>query len=133
MVDYWANNYFVEGFDYDIIENPLDPFESLIVWDYRIVSIDSYTMHPDFTVNSGFSVLFSALEWSDIDNNYIYDGVDEFTFQPEVQDNVTVYYDSGSSMNFSILGSVSDNQYNQTDLFTNLYVYIWKDDNESTI
>jgi len=68
MVDYWANYYFIEGFDYNIVENPLDspisPFESLIVGDYKIVSLTSSTMHPDFTIDTDFSVQFSALEWS---------------------------------------------------------------------
>jgi hypothetical protein len=95
MVDFWAYHTFTEGFDYAVIEDPLNPWVSIIDWDYKINSLTSYTMHPDLSLSSSFLVEFSALEWDTIDNNYIKDGSDVFTFKPSTKANITEIFISG--------------------------------------
>ncbi|MHA2254091.1 MAG: hypothetical protein ACXAD7_27310, partial [Candidatus Kariarchaeaceae archaeon] len=92
MVDYWAYHTFTEGFDYDVVEDPYNPYVSVIDWDYQITSLNSYTMHPDFANGSSFTIDFSALEWNSVDNNYIHNGQEEFTFKPEIQTSLSVMY-----------------------------------------
>ncbi|MFW9969076.1 MAG: hypothetical protein ACFFDF_02670 [Candidatus Odinarchaeota archaeon] len=132
MVDYWAYYTFAQGFDFQIIEDPLDPYTSTIDWDYEINSPTSYDMHPDFTTDTSFTIEFSALEWNSIDNNYIHQGEDEFTFKPEIQTNITVMYYGDENESFSILNTVPDNQYNDSEIFKCVYVRIWDGEDQGT-
>jgi hypothetical protein len=133
MIDYWSYYTFAEGFDYEIVEDPLDSYVSIIDWVYKITDIDSYTMHPDFVINTSFSVGFSALEWDDIDEDYVHDGVDEFVFQTHIDTNTTVLYSGDATEDFSVLNVVPDNQFDKPDLFERIYVYIWDGEDESTV
>ncbi len=138
MVDYWAYNNFMEGFDYDIVENPKDPFISQIIWDFSgIDRLDTYHLHPDFSVNSTFNVEFSALQWdpSDInENDYIKDITDTIDFQPEIVTNISVQYTGYPVQIFDVLNVIPDNQFNASDdiLFNYIYLQIWKDEDEDT-
>ncbi|GAH58094.1 unnamed protein product, partial [marine sediment metagenome] len=88
---------------------------------------------PDFVISNSFSVELSTLDWNQVDNNYIHDGIDEFTFQPNVKTNLTVFYSGDKTEEFSVLNLVPDNQFNNSDLFTRVYVYIWDGNDESTV
>ncbi|KKL67340.1 hypothetical protein LCGC14_2135960, partial [marine sediment metagenome] len=135
MIDYWAYYTFTEGFDYEILENPLNPYESKIDWDYLIIPPDSYTMHPDFSIGTSFSVSFSALDWSVASTDYIKDGSDEFIFRPEIQTNISQYYDGldTDTATFSILNTVPDSQFDDPEIFQYIYVDIWYNEKDSTI
>ncbi|KKN55254.1 hypothetical protein LCGC14_0584220, partial [marine sediment metagenome] len=133
MIDYWANHIFTEGFDYDIIEDPLDPFTSVLDWDYKINSLNSYSMHPDFSIDSTFNIEFAALDWSTIDTNYINDAEETFTFRPKTIDNITILYSGETMESFSIYGIIPEDQFNDTSVYQDIYVQIWKSDNESSI
>ncbi|GAH46509.1 unnamed protein product, partial [marine sediment metagenome] len=119
MVDYWAYHSFMKGFDYDIDEDPQDPFISQIIWDFSgINSLDTYHLHPDFSVDSTFNVEFSALQWdsSDINgNDYIKDITDTFPFQPEITANISVQYTGYPVQIFDMLNVIPDNQFNASD------------------
>ncbi|KKN63932.1 hypothetical protein LCGC14_0496640 [marine sediment metagenome] len=132
MVDYWAYHTFTEGFDYDISEDPEDPFVTIIDWSYGINSLTSFDMHPDFSLSSSFIVDFSALEWDSVDNNYIQDGVDEITFKPSISTDISSYYYGDANESFSILNIIPDNQFNDTSIFRDIYVEIWDGSDEST-
>ncbi|KKN57054.1 hypothetical protein LCGC14_0566120, partial [marine sediment metagenome] len=136
MVDYWANHRFTEGFDYNIIEDPVNPFESILVWDYQINSIDSYTMHPDFSIDSTFNLEYATLDWSIVDASYINDGQDVFTFRPTTLANISVLYFNEAPENlenFSIYGVIPNDQFDDTSVFKDIYVEIWEGTDESTI
>ena len=133
MVDYWAYHTFAEGFDYEITEDPLDPYVTTLDWDYEINSLTSFDMHPDFSIDTSFTVEFSALEWSSIDNNYLHNGDDTFTFQPIVKSNLSVMYYGDANESFSILNIVPDNQFNDTNIFKEVYVEIWNNSDVSTV
>ncbi|KKL71812.1 hypothetical protein LCGC14_2091170, partial [marine sediment metagenome] len=124
MIDYWAYYTFTEGFDYEIVEDPLNPYVSKIEWDYKIQSLTSYTMHPDFSTGASFSVSFSALDWNFANDEYIKDGSDEFILQPEIQTNISQYYDGldTDTAMFSILNIIPDNQFGDSEIFKNIYV-----------
>ncbi|MHA1279895.1 MAG: hypothetical protein ACTSQ8_22060, partial [Candidatus Helarchaeota archaeon] len=127
MVSYWAYYQFKEGFDYRIFENPEDPFETLIVWDYSFKGVTDYKMHPDFASGSSFSLDFSALEWSEIDDNYVKEITDKFVFQDRIKSNLTVKYSGQAKEEFSVLNVVPENQWageNQFD-FNFVCVSIW--------
>ncbi|KKN58657.1 hypothetical protein LCGC14_0549880, partial [marine sediment metagenome] len=136
MIDYWVNFDFIEGFDYNIIENPEDPFASILDWDYKINSLNLYSMHPDFTIDSTFTIEFSALDWNSVDNTYIYDAEEIFSFKPKILTNITTLYDKYDTDNlddFSVYGIIPNNQFNDTSVYQDVYVQIWKNQNESTI
>ncbi|KKN72007.1 hypothetical protein LCGC14_0414890, partial [marine sediment metagenome] len=133
MIDYWAYHTFTEGFDYNIIEDPVDHFTSVLDWDYKITSFNSYSMHPDFSIDSTFTIEFAALDWSTIDANYINDAVETFTFRPKTLDNITVFYSGETMESFSIYGIIPEDQFNDTSVYQDIYVQIWKSDNESSI
>ena len=134
MVDYWSYHTFVEGFDYDIIEDPIDPFMSVIDWDYTIQDINTYSMHPDFVNGSSFTIDYASLDWADADDTYIFNAVDEFEFQPEINTNYTLFYESGEVQeDFSILNVVPDNQFDRYYLMPYIYVSVWENEDESTI
>ncbi|KKM90184.1 hypothetical protein LCGC14_1241220, partial [marine sediment metagenome] len=126
MVDYWAYHTFMEGFDYDVVEDPLDPYVSVIDWDYTINSLTSYTMHPDFTIGTSFTVEFSALGWSSINNDYIKSGNDVITFRPEIKTNISVFYYGDANESFSILNVIPQDQFNDTSIYREVYVEIWQ-------
>ncbi|KKM97425.1 hypothetical protein LCGC14_1168150, partial [marine sediment metagenome] len=135
MVDYWAYHTFTEGFDYEIVEDPLNPYESKIDWDFKIIPPDLYTMHPDFSIGTSFSVSFSALDWSEAKGEYIKDGSDEFIFRPEMQTNISQYYNGldTDTAAFSILNTIPDDQFDDPDIFKYIYVDIWYNEEEATI
>ncbi|MHA2338680.1 MAG: hypothetical protein ACXACX_15335 [Candidatus Hodarchaeales archaeon] len=133
MVDYWASHTFTEGFDYNIVEDPEDPFVTVIDWDYTIISLNSYSMHPDFAQSSSFTIEYAALDWSSVDNNYIFDGEDEFTFRPDTLTNITTLYVGEEADEFSIYGIIPEDQFNDTGVYQDVHVQIWQNQDESTI
>ncbi|KKN39526.1 hypothetical protein LCGC14_0742520 [marine sediment metagenome] len=134
MVDYWEEHIFIDGFDYNVIEDPLgDPFTSVLDWDYKINSLESYTMHPDFSTDSSFTLEFAALDWNTALASYINDGQESFTFRPTTLDNLTVFYSGETLGNFSIYGDIPEDQFNDTSIYQDIYVQILYDGDVSTI
>jgi hypothetical protein len=134
MLDYWVYQQFLQGFDYEIIESPIDPFTSLIQWKYIINDINDFSMHPDFSQSASFTVSFSALEWDYLKSFYIKQITDDITFQPKVRTNITVEYTGDDVETFSILNVVPDDQqFKGTELFTNIYLIIWDDTNPFSV
>ncbi len=124
MVDYWAYYDFADGFDFEIVEDPIS-YSSTLNWHYSIQSINSYFMHPDFTTDTSFVVTFSALDWAEVNDEYINDGTDEFIFKPEIKFNLSHHYINENSDTFSILDSVPDTQFDNSDIFQSIYINIW--------
>ncbi|KKN15091.1 hypothetical protein LCGC14_0989530, partial [marine sediment metagenome] len=136
MVDFWAFQTFTEGLDYAITEVPEDPFASSITWYYAYSDNPAqFTLHPDFTLGSSFTIDYSALRW-DIEagghNDYIKNAVNTINFQPRVRTNISVYYDGQPSELFKILDTVPDNQFSEPDLFNYIYLYTWDGSDEDT-
>ncbi|KKL55616.1 hypothetical protein LCGC14_2253630, partial [marine sediment metagenome] len=133
MVDYWSYHTFMEGFDYKIQEDPNDPFVSIINWTYYIEDLTTYTMHPDFSVDTSFFIEFSALSWSSANNDYIKDVQDKFTFRPVIKSNISVFYYGDDNESFSILNIVPQDQFNDSSIYKDLYIEIWQVGDPSTI
>ena len=133
MVDYWSYHTFMEGFDYKIQEDPNDPFVSIINWTYYIEDLTTYTMHPDFSVDTSFFIEFSALSWSSANNDYIKDVQDKFTFRPVIKSNISVFYYGDDNESFSILNIVPQDQFNDSSIYNDLYIEIWQVGDPSTI
>ncbi|GAG92220.1 unnamed protein product, partial [marine sediment metagenome] len=114
------------------------PFISQIIWDFSgINSLDSYHLHPDFSIDSTFNVEFSALQWdsSDINgNDYIKDITDIIEFQPKITTNISVQYTGYPVQIFDVLNVIPDNQFNASDdiLFNYIYLQIWDGIDEDT-
>ncbi|KKL72206.1 hypothetical protein LCGC14_2087240, partial [marine sediment metagenome] len=84
-----------------------------------------FSLHPDFTLGSSFTIDYSALRW-DIEaghNDYIKDASNTINFQPRIKTNISVYYDGQTNDLFSILNFVPDNQFSESDLFNYIYIY----------
>ncbi|KKK98709.1 hypothetical protein LCGC14_2640040, partial [marine sediment metagenome] len=96
MIDYWINHEFGNSLDFSIKEDPEDPYNSEIEWNYNYMGVDintdTFRLHPDFTDDTSFNVEYFALEWEEFNANYIKDGEDIFTFQPIENYNVSVLY-----------------------------------------
>ncbi|MBD3216618.1 MAG: hypothetical protein GF311_28645, partial [Candidatus Lokiarchaeota archaeon] len=55
MVDLHAETDFVETQDYEIQEDPYDPWTSQIEWTYAYTDTDNFALHPDFSRDANFS------------------------------------------------------------------------------
>jgi hypothetical protein len=135
MVDYHAHETFDEGWDYTIQENINDMGSSYIVWDYSFENHSSFNLHPDFSTQYDFIVEFPALEWSEFDEKYIDEIVDEFTFQPQVSQNISaLYIDDIDATNVSIRYDIPESEWD-TDhvLFKEIHLLIQDPGNRETI
>ncbi|MBD3211146.1 MAG: hypothetical protein GF311_00955, partial [Candidatus Lokiarchaeota archaeon] len=134
MVDYYVNAEFEYGNDYIIDENPMNPYESQIIWDYGFLNRTHYNLHPDFSRDHSFTVGYSALEWDIFDDRYIKDCDDIFTFRPHEFYNISVLYTGEiTSENFSVQYIVPEGQYKEDHIiFPKIYVLAQSDADEDT-
>jgi hypothetical protein len=135
MVDYWAYHTFIEGFDfeYNINENPEDPFMSTIEWNYRYSVSDplDYKLHPDFSASTSFTIDYTAMEWEMANEKYILpEETDTFTYQPIIDTSVSLIYEEDETEeSFSISGIVPPERIPDLadlgDLFTSISYEFW--------
>ncbi|MHA1267750.1 MAG: hypothetical protein ACTSRS_21115 [Candidatus Helarchaeota archaeon] len=135
MVDFWASTEFVRGRDFEIRENPNDPFISQIVWDFSFTNLDSFNLHPDFNDEASFTITFGALEWDQFNQEYVKECEDVFTFRPTEYYNISIFYDKiSSTKKFSIKYIVPEDQYlDDSILFSSIFVLAQKGDDEDSI
>ncbi len=135
MVDYWVNTEFQRLKDYEILENPQDPFSSQIKWNYIYSTVNSFNIHPDFTHSNTFTINYYALEWESVDEHYIQDAIDSFIFQQEQSYNVSILYSGDtSSEQFSLRYILPEGQYLQGKrIYSSIYVLAQVGDDEDSL
>ncbi|MEJ2248102.1 MAG: hypothetical protein P8Y97_00400 [Candidatus Lokiarchaeota archaeon] len=123
LVDLYAYHTFEQGKEYEIIEDPTDPYISKIKWDYSYHSFTDYNLHPDFSDNEPqFTIKFPALEWSQAKDIYINDVVDNFKFRPEESKNISIFYlKDVKNDTISLEYVIPEDHYDHPEILKNIY------------